>query len=168
MLKSRDAADRLNAQVVKFAATTPFELPQLQAATQKLLAFGVASSRIIPTLRQLGDVSAAIGAPIEEIAEIYGKARVQGRLFAEDINQLTGRGIPIIQELAKQFGVTDGEVKKLVEDGKVGFAQLEKAFEGMTAEGGIFFGQMAEQSATLGGQIFQSVRQIHCLICNDR
>jgi len=46
---------------------------------------------------------------------------VQGRLFGEDINQLTGRGIPVIQELAKQFGVSESEVKKLVEQGKVGF-----------------------------------------------
>jgi hypothetical protein len=31
------------------------------------------------------------------------------------INQLAGRGIPIIGELTKQFGVSDFEVKKLVE-----------------------------------------------------
>jgi tape measure domain-containing protein len=39
---------------------------------------------------------------------------VQGRLFGEDINQLTGRGIPIIQEFAKQFKVSETQVKKLV------------------------------------------------------
>ena len=33
------------------------------------------------------------------------------QLVAEDINQLTGRGIPIIGELAKPFGVSDSEVK---------------------------------------------------------
>jgi hypothetical protein len=38
------------------------------------------------TLRRIGDVSAGVQAPISEIAELYGKARVQGRLFAEDIN----------------------------------------------------------------------------------
>ena len=77
-------------------------------------------------------------APVNEIAELYGKARVQGRLFAEDINQLTGRGIPIIQELAKQFGVSDSEVKKLVESGKVGFPNIERSFMDMTSQGGKF------------------------------
>jgi tape measure domain-containing protein len=54
---------------------------------------------------------------------LYGNARVQGRLFAKDINQLTGRGIPIIQRLARQFGVSDSQVEKLVETDQVGFPQ---------------------------------------------
>jgi hypothetical protein len=38
-------------------------------------------------LRRIGDVSAESQAPIHEIAELYGKARVQGRLFGEDLNE---------------------------------------------------------------------------------
>jgi tape measure domain-containing protein len=100
----------------------------------------------------LGDIGSAVGVPLGDIAEIYGKARVQGRLFAEDINQLTGRGIPIIQALAKQFGVADSGVRKLVEDGKIGFPQLLAAFQAMTGAGGQFAGGMAKQSQTLLGQ----------------
>jgi tape measure domain-containing protein len=96
-------------------------------------------------------VSAGVQAPVNEIAELYGKARVQGRLFAEDINQLTGRGIPIIQELAKQFGVSDSEVKNLVESGQVGFPAIERAFASMTSEGGRFSGMMDAQSKTTAG-----------------
>jgi hypothetical protein len=72
-------------------------------------------------------------------------------LFAEDINQLTGRGIPIIQELARQFGVSDSQVKKLVESGQVGFPAIERAFVDMTSEGGKFAGMMAQQSRTTKG-----------------
>lgn len=143
----------LTKQLQDFATTTPFELTQIQDATSKLLAFGVGADDIETSLRSIGDISSGIQAPISEIAEIYGKAKVQGRLFGEDINQLTGRGIPIIQELAKQFGVTDSEVKKLVEEGKVGFPNVEKAFKDMTSEGGKFFGLMKDQSKTTGGQI---------------
>ncbi|HEX8309941.1 MAG TPA: tape measure protein, partial [Chthoniobacteraceae bacterium] len=83
----------------------------------------------------------------------YGKAKVQGRLFAEDINQLTGRGIPIIGEFAKQFGVAESEVKKLVESGAIGFSNLEQAFKSLTGEGGKFFGMMEQQSGTLQGKV---------------
>jgi hypothetical protein len=69
-----------------------------------------------------------------------------------DIRQFTGRGIPIVKELAKQFGVTDDKVMQLVSDGKVGFAQIEKAFKSMTSEGGQFFNLMDAQSKTLLGQ----------------
>ena len=105
-----------------------FEFPELADAGRKLIAFGESADTVPETLRRIGDVSAGVQAPVGEIAELYGKARVQGRLFAEDINQLTGRGIPIIQQLARQFGVSDSQVKKLVETGQVGFPQIEQAF----------------------------------------
>lgn len=152
MLGSAEKAKTLLAELKDFAATTPFELTELQGATKSLLAFGVEAEDIQTTLRRLGDVSAGIGAPIGEIAQLYGKAKTQGRLFAEDINQLTGRGIPIIKELAAQFGVSEQEVKGLVEGGKIGFAQLELAFKNMTATGSQFGGMMAAQSQTLLGQ----------------
>jgi tape measure domain-containing protein len=94
-----------------------------------------------------------VGAPIGDIAEIYGKARVAGTLFAEDINQLTGRGIPIIGEFARQLGVSESEVKKLGSQGKITFPMLEQAFKDMTGEGGKFGGMMAAQSGTVAGML---------------
>lgn len=144
-------AEKLLAGLRKFGAETPFEFPELADASKKLLAFGVAIDDQIPTLTRIGDIASGLGIPIGELAELYGKAKVQGRLFAEDVNQLTGRGIPVIQEFAKQFGVADSEVRGLVESGKIGFPQLEKAFISLTSEGGKFNGMMAEQSKTLNG-----------------
>jgi len=151
MLGSAQDATKMLKELQTFSASTPFEFTEITAASQKLLAFGVNADDITDTLRNLGDVSAGIGAPIGEIAELYGKAKTQGRLFAEDINQLTGRGIPIIAELAKQFGVSESEVKKLVESGSVGFDNLQTAFEDMTASGSQFGGLMEAQSQTLAG-----------------
>ena len=72
-----------------------------------------------PKIRRgrVGDIAAGTNQDFNELAVVFGKAKVQGRLFGEDINQLTGRGIPIIGEFAKQFGVAEGEVKKLVSEG---------------------------------------------------
>ncbi|MBG8552359.1 tape measure protein [Hymenobacter sp. BT594] len=151
MLGSAEKAREVLGGLKQFADTTPFEFPEVQEAAKKLLAFNTPASELKSTLRSLGDIAAGVDAPIGEIAEIYGKARVQGRLFQEDINQLTGRGIPIIQELAKQFKVSDGEVKKLVETGKVGFPNIQKAFADLTSEGGKFSGLMEKQSKTLPG-----------------
>ncbi|MBN8457417.1 MAG: tape measure protein [Verrucomicrobia bacterium] len=144
-------AEETLAKLRKLGAETPFEFPELADAGRKLIAFGESADSVPETLRRIGDVSAGVQAPINEIAELYGKARVQGRLFAEDINQLTGRGIPIIQELAKQFGVSDSQVKKLVESGQVGFSNIEKAFIDMTSQGGRFSGMMEAQSKTTSG-----------------
>ena len=144
-------AEQTLGKLRELGAKTPFEFPELADAGRKLIAFGESADSVPETLRRIGDVSAGVQAPVNEIAELYGKARVQGRLFAEDINQLTGRGIPIIQELAKQFGVSDSEVKKLVESGQVGFPAIERAFASMTSEGGRFSGMMDAQSKTTAG-----------------
>jgi tape measure domain-containing protein len=151
MLGSADAAFSMLNNIRGFAIKTPFSEGELISSARALIAFGESADNVIPALQRIGDVSSGIGAPIGEIAEIYGKARVQGRLFAQDINQLTGRGIPVIQELAKQFGVTDGAVKKLVADGKVDFGHLEKAFISLTSAGGVFFGLTERQSQSLAG-----------------
>lgn len=144
---ARQTLDDLNA----FAASTPFQIDGITAAARSLLAFGSSAETVVDELRMIGDVSSGIGAPLGDIAEIYGKARVQGRLFMEDINQLTGRGIPIIGELAKQFGVAESEVRELVSSGQVSFANLQQAMRDMTSQGGRFAGMMEAQSKTLSG-----------------
>ena len=64
-----------------------------------------------------------------------------------------GRGIPLADELAKQFGVTKDKVSELVTAGKVGFPEVQKAIESMTNEGCKFGGLMEAQSKTITGQI---------------
>ena len=146
-------AKKLITELAEFARTTPFELPELQSATRSLLSYGFESEKLIDTLRRVGDVSSALSLNINELAVIYGKGKVAGRLYQGDINELTGRGIPIIQEFAKQFGVTDDEVRKLTESGRINFGNLEKAFISLTSEGGKFFDQMKNQSQTVAGQL---------------
>ncbi len=146
-----DKAKAVIEEIRTLGARTPLEFPDLANAGRALLAFGESADEVPDTLRRIGDVSTGIGAKIGEIAEIYGKARVQGTLFAQDINQLTGRGIPVIQEFAKQLGVSEGEVKKLGSQGKLTFTNLEQAFKDLTGSGGMFNGMMEKQSRTFGG-----------------
>lgn len=134
-----------------FAAETPFRKMEIGDAARMLLAFNGSADTVVDELRMLGDIAAATGQPLTELAELYGKAKVQGRLFGEDINQLTGRGIPIITALAKQFGVTESQVKKLVEQGQVGFPQMQQALASMTAKGGQFNGMTKTLSTSTAG-----------------
>lgn len=160
LLGSVEAGKAAIADLQQFAANTPFEFPQVRQAGQSLLAFGFQVQDLEGTLTRIGNVAAGVGTDFNELAVIYGKARVQGRLFAEDINQLTERGIPIIQELAEQFAVTESQVRKLVEEGQVGFPQLEQAFISLTAEGGQFFNLMESLSKSIPGQISNLVDSI--------
>ena len=150
---SAEAASRTLKDIDDFAASTPFQFQELADSGRQLLAFNIESEKLLPTLRRIGDIAAGTGNRVSELAEIYGKARVQGRLFGEDINQLTGRGIPIIGELAKQFGVAESEIKKLVAEGKVGFPAIEKAFISLTSAGGKFAGLTQRLSESTSGRL---------------
>lgn len=152
MLGSAELANKTIGSLRNFTASTPFGEQEVLGAAKALIAFGSEAGGVSDELRMLGDIGSGVGVPIGELAEIYGKARTSGRLFAEDINQLTGRGVPIIQSLADVMGVAQSEIKGLVEEGAVGFPEMELAFRSMTEEGGRFFGMTKKQSQTLAGQ----------------
>lgn len=141
-------AKRVLGEMKSLAASTPFEFPDLAEAGKKLIAFGEPLGSVTDNLRRIGDLASGVGAPIGELAEIFGKARVQNQLFAEDINQLTGRGIPVIQQFAKIMGVSTDQVKKLAEQGKITFPLLDQAFRNLTGSGGQFNGMMEKQAGT--------------------
>lgn len=153
MLGSEDKANSLMQQLVKTAAATPFDLQGVANGAKQLLAYGEDVEKVNDDLIRLGNIAAGLSMPLGDIVYLYGTTMTQGRLYTEDLNQFTGRGIPMIRELAKQFGVAENKVKGLVEAGKVGFPEVQKVIMSLTDEGGMFFNLMQEQSRTITGQI---------------
>ncbi|MEA4886370.1 MAG: tape measure protein [Bacteroides graminisolvens] len=153
MLGNEKEADSLMRQLVKTAATTPFDLQSVSKGAKQLLAYGSNAESVNNELIMLGDVASGVSIPLGDLVYLYGTLRSQGRAYAVDIRQFAGRGIPIYEELAKVMGVNVKEVNSLVEAGEVGFPQVEKAFKNMTSAGGMFYNLMEEQSKTITGQI---------------
>lgn len=153
MLGSGQKAKGMISDLANLAASTPFDMKGVVNGAKQLLAYGFAANEITDTMRRLGDVSAGLGLNLQDLAWLYGTTMVQGRLFTRDLMQFTGRGIPLTEELAKQFGVTKDKVSELVTAGKVGFPEVKKAIESLTNEGGKFGGLMEKQSHSITGQI---------------
>lgn len=153
LLGSKAKADKLMAEMTKTAATTPFEFTDVANGARQLLAYGEGADSVNDTLVKLGNISAGLSQPLNDIVYLYGTTMTQGRLYTADLNQFTGRGIPMIRELAKVFGVAESEVKGLVEAGKVGFPEVQQVINNLTSEGGMFFNLMENQSKTIAGQI---------------
>lgn len=151
MTGSAEKGNKAIADLMEFSNSTPLKPDEVVSAGRALIAFGTEAEDVVDVLEKIGNVSSGIGAPLGEIAEIYGKAQVSGRLFGEDINQMAGRGIPIQKELAKVLGVNVDQIKKLVSTGAVGFPELEKAFKNMSAEGGQYANMLKKQSQTFSG-----------------
>lgn len=150
MLGGADAAKKMLQDLSDFAAKTPFELTGVRQTAKQLLAYGIEANKMIPTLKALGDVSAGLSVPIEQVAYAYGQVKSAGRLLGQDLRQFMNAGVPIIAELAKNLWVAESQIKKMVSEGKIWFADVEKAFQTMSSEGGKFANLMEKQSSTLG------------------
>lgn len=148
-----DRANHAFDELYAFDGETLFDWRTLSEATRVLAAYGTEAEDLVPTLRQLGEIAAGTQSDLAGLAEIYGRIQLTGRVTMQEINQLAQRGVPIIQELAAQFGVAEAEVAKLVSSGRVGFPQIQQAVESLTSEGGRFFGMMAAQADTSEGRL---------------
>jgi len=151
MLGSATKAKDLLQQMSDFAARTPFNLPDIVNAGKQLLAYGFEQKEVIKTTEMLGNVAAGLNIPMGDIIYLFGTLRAQGRAYTKDLNQFTARGIPILDALAKQYGVTKSAVFDLASEGKIGFEDVNKAFQTMTSSGGLFFNLMDKQSKTTLG-----------------
>ncbi|WP_424651256.1 tape measure protein [Capnocytophaga gingivalis] len=153
MLKSKEKANALMAQMADLAAKTPFGLEEVSEGAKRLLAFQVPAEEVTETLRRMGDVAAGLGVPMGQLIHVYGQVKAQGKLMTNDLYQFMNAGIPIIAELSKVVGKSETEIKDMVSAGKIGFSEVQAVIKNMTNEGGLFFNLMAEQSKSLGGQI---------------
>ena len=153
MLKSKEKANELMAQMTELAAKTPFGLEEVSEGAKKLLAFQVPAEEVTETLRRMGDVASGLGVPMGQLIHVYGQVKAQGKLMTNDLYQFMNAGIPIIAELSKVVGKSETEIKDMVSAGKIGFTEIQSVIKNMTNEGGLFYNLMAEQSKSLGGQI---------------
>lgn len=152
MLGSEQKAGALMNQLVQTAAKTPFDMSSITNGAKQLLAYGTAANEVNDILVHLGDISAGLSVPLNDLVYLYGTTMSQGRLYTMDLRQFMGRGIPMAEELGKIMGKTTQEVQQAVTDGKVGADLVKKAIINMTEEGGKFGGLMEKQSTTLQGK----------------
>jgi tape measure domain-containing protein len=135
------------------AATTPFQFETLASSMNQLLP--VMDGNIedtIKTVRMLGDTAGGNAQKLDSITRGFTKAMLKGKVDMESLNMIAEAGVPIFNDLADVVGVEMGEsFFKMVSAGKISTAQLTKAFEKMTSEGGIFFRGMEIASQTTSG-----------------
>lgn len=153
MLGSTAKATDLMQQMVDTAAKTPFDLMGVAEGAKQLLAYGVSADKVNDTLVRLGNIASGLSIPLNDIVYLYGTTMVQGRLYAQDVRQFTGRGIPLVKELAEKYHTTADNINAMVSAGKIGFPDVEKVLNKMTNAGGQFYQLMEKQSSSLTGQI---------------
>lgn len=153
MTGSAEKARDVIAQIADFAAHTPFDKLGLSSAAKTLMAFGLESEKVVPTLKMLGDVAGADQNKLNGLALVFGQIQSTGKLMGQDLLQLINQGFNPLTEISKQTGMSVADLKKAMEKGAISADMVTLAFKSATSAGGLFYGNLEAQSQTLQGRI---------------
>lgn len=122
-------------EIRQFAKESPFVTQQLVNYSQQLLGVGMSAEKIVPLLKDTGNVISSVGGDTANLGRVlYAFSQIQtvGRLTGQDAMQLQSSLIPITKMLASFLGKTTQEVKKLQEQGRI---SAEQVFAAISAAG---------------------------------
>jgi tape measure domain-containing protein len=143
----------LFSQVRSFAAASPITFSNAAQATRTLMSFGVEVQRIQPTLRMLSDVTGGNNERFKTLSLAFAQMSAAGRLMGQDLLQMINAGFNPLQQISKMTGEDLIVLKKRMEDGGISSAEVARAFEAATAEGGMFNGMTERLAETMGGKL---------------
>lgn len=154
LLGTQDRANTFLRTLRDFANTSPiFDLDNVIQFSRNLLGAGVGANQIIPTLTALSSIAAAYGLDQEQLNRAlrgFTQSLLLGRVYQEELNQITEAGIPIYDLLAKAFGKTKQEIQELVTNKEI---SPEELFQQIVKLGnsGQFLEGLQQRANTLTG-----------------
>lgn len=122
MMNDSDRAQKFMDKTLAFAKTTPYAFQNLATQAKNLLAYNMKESAVIPTLKAIGDLSAASGKGAEgldTLGRAFGKMQVLGKVGMEELNSITESGVPALKILANSYKMPVQEMQKQISKGKV-------------------------------------------------
>jgi phage-related protein len=149
IMGSAEGAAKMVDKLNQFTASTPFQLEEVSRSARQLIAVGTGVDDVTDRLRMLGDIAAASGNSISDIAAIFAKVQAKGKVELENLNQLAERGIPIFDELRKVTGDANMEFGA----GAVKVEEFNQALAQMAEEGGFANDAMVNLSETVDGRL---------------
>ena len=138
--------------IKQMAAKTPFGTKDLMAATNTMLGFGISEKKVLPIMRQLGDISGGNAERFQSLALAFSQVSSAGKLQGQDLMQMINAGFNPLEAIAKRTGKTVGYWKEQMSKGKVTIKMVEQAMTDATSAGGRFYQMMEKQSKTALGQ----------------
>jgi tape measure domain-containing protein len=153
LLGSADRANKMVAEIAKFANETPYGSEELQKSAETMLGFGIAGEKIMPTLEMLGNVAMGDKQKLASLTLAFSQATSTGKLMGQDLLQMINAGFNPLNEMSKQTGKSIAQLKDEMSKGLISAQMLEDAFRGATSAGGQFDGMMDKMSETTSGKL---------------
>jgi tape measure domain-containing protein len=109
---------------------TAFALNDAASVAAVLVASGIKPGKELQkTLATVGDTATQAGRSFGDMGDIFSTVAAKNKLQGDVLDQLQHAGIPILQDLAKEYGVTSAQAAQMVTDGSVDFAHFSHAMK---------------------------------------
>ena len=165
LLNDADKAKKLVADLQTFAKETPLSIEGITGNAVSLLSSGTPVEDIIPTLEMLGNLSLGDANKMNSITRAYYQIMAKDKLLAQEMNQLTESGVPIIQLMTEYGGkeYADGEwYNRKMKDSsyEIPFEDFKNALMAATSPGGKWHNYMYTMMDSWGGQTDRAGEQL--------
>jgi len=164
LLGSKQKADSMIGDVMDYVLDSPYSMQGLSKASQLLLGFNVEAEKVIPTLKQLGDIAMGDEGRFNSLSLAFAQMSATGRLMGQDLNQMINAGFNPLQEMSVKTGKSIAALKKEMEGGAISSEMVANAFASATAEGGRFYNMAQKQASGIRGSqnaLKTTIQEIH-------
>lgn len=155
LLGSQEKASALIAEIKSYGTVTPYDTEGLAQAARLMLSYGMSSSKIMPTLRMLGDIAMGDKDKLQSLTLAFSQMSASGRVCKEDLNQMVDAGFNPLQIISEKTGKSIGELTDEVSKGAISVHDIEQAFIDATSEGGKFHNMVNNMSDSIAGKTAQ-------------
>lgn len=152
LVGNETAAAKMLGDIYNFAAKTPYEPLDLENNAKMMLGFGVSAQKVVPYLKQLGDIAMGDKEKLGGLSLVFGQVASAGKMQGQDLMQFINAGFNPLKELQKMTGKTYAELQDMMSKGQIGFDAVAAAIAHATSEGGAFNGMSDKLSQTVRGK----------------
>lgn len=138
-------------EMKQFAVDSPLSMNGVANAAQTLLGFGIAAEKVMPTIKQIGDISMGNEDRFKSLSLAFAQMSATGKLMGQDLLQMINAGFNPLMTISEKTGKSIGELKKDMESGAISSEMVADAFASATAEGGKFYGMTQKQAEGIRG-----------------
>lgn len=148
ILVGKDSGDQLYAGLKKMKGLLGDGVFELG----KELADSMDSSKIIPTLQRLGDVSRGDQGKLAGLSSAFSQLTKDGKLSDSTLSALEQNGFKPLVAISETTGESLTKVRQRFAEGKISAGELEKALKASTDQGGRFHGVMQQLANSPSGK----------------
>ena len=153
LLGSKDKATQFFGELLEYAVNTPLMVNELAGGAQTMLGFNIEAEKVIPILKQIGDISMGDRDRFNSLVLAFSQMSATGKLMGQDLLQMINAGFNPLAIISEKTGKSIGQLKDEMSAGAISSEMVAQAFADATAEGGKFHGMLDKQSKGLKGQI---------------